>query len=186
MAEEKVISSKIVYQGQVARLRVDTVRMPDGRETTREIIEHDEVVAVIAIDADDNVLLVSQYRHPLGRELLEIPAGGIESGEDAETAVRREMGEETGYLPHKTEKLTGFYSAPGFCTEYLHLFLATDLAPGRLFAEDTDGIELIRMPVSQVTDLIESGKIRDAKSIAGLLFYLEYRKNSNRRLTQGV
>lgn len=176
MAQEKVISSKIVYQGRVARLRVDTVRMADGRETIREIIEHDECVAIIAIDADDNVLLVKQYRHPIGRELLEIPAGGIDPGEDAETAVRREMREETGYLPQKIVRLTGFYSAPGFCTEYLHLYLATDLTPGRLFAEDTDDIELIRMPVSQVTGLIESGKICDAKSIAGLLYYLEYRK----------
>lgn len=174
---EKVISSRIVYRGRVATLRVDSVRMPDGRETTREIVEHDECIAVIAIDADDNVLLVNQYRYALGREMLEIPAGGIEPGEDPETAVSREMREETGYLPGKIERLTGFYSSPGFCTEYLHLYLATELTPEKLFAEDTDDIELIRMPVSQAAGLINSDKICDAKSIAGLLFYLEYRKN---------
>ena len=87
------------------------------------------------------------------------------------TAVRREMQEETGYLPQKVERLGGFYSAPGYCTEYLHLYLATDLTPSHLFAEDTEGIKLVRVPISQVPSLIASGKICDAKSIAGLLTY---------------
>lgn len=90
--------------------------------------------------------------------------------------MRRELQEETGYLPKKIERLSGFYSAPGFCTEYMHLYLATDLAPSQLYAEDTETIRLERLPVSKIPGLVASGRLEDAKSIAGLLTYLEYRK----------
>ncbi len=144
-------------------------RLPDGRQTTREIVEHADCVAIVAIDADDNVLLVKQFRKAVEKELLEIPAGGIDAGEDPEDAVRREMREETGYLPKKLERLGGFYSAPGYCTEYLYLYLATDLVPSPLQAEDTAEIKLVRVPLAEIPGLIDSGSIRDAKSIAGLL-----------------
>jgi len=171
LSEEKTLSSQLIYDGRVIKLRVDTVRMPGGRETRREIVEHRDCVAIIAIDTDDNVLLVKQFRKPVEKELLEIPAGGIDPGEDPATTVRREMQEETGYLPRKVERLGGFYSAPGFSTEYLYLYLATDLAPSQLYAEDTESIKLVRVPISQIPALIASGKICDAKSIAGLLIY---------------
>ncbi|GAI62454.1 unnamed protein product, partial [marine sediment metagenome] len=138
---EKTLSSQLIYDGRVVKLRVDTVRMPSGRETRREIVEHRDCVAIVAVDADDNVLLVKQFRKSVEKELLEIPAGGIDPGEDPVTTVRREMQEETGYLPGKVEKLGGFYSSPGFCTEYLHLYLATDLTPSPLYAEDTESIK---------------------------------------------
>jgi ADP-ribose pyrophosphatase len=178
LAEEETLSSRLVYQGRVVRLRVDTVRMPSGRKTTREIVEHDDCVAVIALDADGKVFLVKQFRKAVGKELLEIPAGGIDPGETPEEAVSREMQEETGYRPRKVERLGGFYSAPGYATEYLYLYLATDLIPSQLFAEDTEGISLIRVSPEQIPELISSGSICDAKSIAGLLSYLEYRKVS--------
>jgi len=150
--------------------------MPSGRKTTREIVEHSDCVAIVAVDSEDKVLLVNQFRKAVEKELLEIPAGGMEPGEDPVTAVSREMQEETGYLPRKLERLGGFYSAPGYCTEYLHLYLATDLVPSQLFAEDTEGIRLVRVPLHQVTSLITSGRISDAKSIAGLCFFLEHQK----------
>jgi len=180
VAEEKTLFSNVIYDGQTVRLRIDTVQMPSGRTSTREIIEHREVVAIVAVDADDNVLMVRQYRQPLGKELLEIPAGGIDGKETPEEAVLREMQEETGYLPRKIERLGGFYSAPGFCTEYMHLFLATDLTSSRLTAEDTESIKLERLPVKKVPGLVTSGGLHDAKSIAGLLTYLEYRKTHSR------
>lgn len=179
MAEEKTLSSQSIYQGRAVRLRVDTIKMPGGRETEREIVEHDDCIAIIAIDADDKVLLVKQFRKPVEKELLEIPAGGIDAGEDPEAAVSRELREETGYLPRKLERLGGFYSTPGYCTEYLYLYLATDLIPSQLFAEDTENISLVRVPLSQVPELITSGDICDAKSIAGLFTYLEYRKHTS-------
>jgi ADP-ribose pyrophosphatase len=176
MNGEEILFSRTIYDGQIIKLRIDTVQKQDGREATREIVEHDEVVAIVAMDDEDNTLLVRQFRLPAGKELLEIPAGGIEEGESPEDAVRREMQEETGYLPRKVVKLGGFYSAPGFCTEYLHLYLATDLTPGRLHAEDTDEITLERVPLVKIPELISSGSICDAKSIAGLLTCLEYKK----------
>ncbi len=171
MSEEKTLSSQLIYDGRVVKLWVDTVRMPGGRETRREVVEHRDCVAIVAIDANDNVLLVNQFRKPVEKELLEIPAGGIDAGEDPVATVRREMREETGYLPQKVERLGGFYSTPGYCTEYLHLYLATDLTPSPLYAEDTESIKLVRVPISQIPSLIASGSICDSKSIAGLLIY---------------
>lgn len=176
MVEEKTLSSQLIYEGRAVKLRVDTVQMPGGRETTREIVEHGDCVAIIAIDTDDNVLLVSQFRKSVEKELLEIPAGGIEPGEDPVDCVCRELREETGYLPGKVERLGGFYSAPGYCTEYLHLYLATDLTHSPLQAEDTENIRLVRVPLSQISRLITSGSVCDAKSIAGLFTFLEYQK----------
>lgn len=178
MAEEKTLSSRLVYDGRAVRLRVDTVRMPSGRETTREIVEHSDCVAIIAMDDEDNVLLVNQFRKPVEKRLLEIPAGGIEPGEKLEDCVRRELREETGFLPQKVEQLGGFYSSPGYSTEYLHLYLATELVPSPLQAEDSEGIRLVRVRLSEVPALITSGSICDAKSIAALLAFFEYRKSA--------
>ncbi len=175
---EETLSSRLIYEGRAVKLRVDTVRMPSGRETTREIVEHEDCVVIIAVDDKGNILLVEQFRKPVEKELLEVPAGGIDPGETPEDSVRREMREETGFLPQKVEKLGGFYSSPGFCTEYLHLYLATDLVHSPLQAEDSEGIKLVRVPLAQIPDLIASGAICDAKSIAGLLVFLEYRKSA--------
>ena len=177
MTEEKVLSSKMIYEGRAFTVRVDTVRAVDGRETTRDVVEHSECVAIVAIDPDGKILLVKQYRLPAGKLLLEIPAGGIDGDEEPADAVRREMQEETGYLPKKVKKLGGFYSAPGFCTEYLYLFLATELEPSRLVAEDTDSITLVRIKPEEITQLIQSGEICDAKSIAGLLTWPDTRRS---------
>jgi ADP-ribose pyrophosphatase len=167
----------LIYDGRAVKLRVDSVQRADGKEAKREIVEHGECVAIVTIDSDNNVLLVKQFRKAVESELLEIPAGGIEFNEDPVTAVRRELREETGYLPRKVERLGGFYSAPGYCTEYLYLYLATDLVPSQLHAEDTESIKLVKVPVSSVHQLIVSGKICDAKSIAGLFIYLRYRES---------
>jgi ADP-ribose pyrophosphatase len=177
LAEEKTLSSQLIFSGRAVRLRVDTVQMPSGRQTTREVVEHSDCVGIVAIDDDDDVLLVKQYRQAIDKELLEIPAGGIDPGEDAEAAVRREMREETGFLPRRVARLGGFYSSPGFCTEYLHLYLALDLVSSPLHAEDTEIIKLVRVPTSQIPELLSSGQICDAKSIVGLLTYLQYRKS---------
>jgi ADP-ribose pyrophosphatase len=155
---------------------LDTVEKHSGEKTTREIVEHDDCVVIVALDKEGNVLLVSQFRQPTGKELLEIPAGGINNGEDPAQAACRELQEETGYFPQKLSKLGGFYSAPGYCTEYLHLYLATDLVFDPLQAEDTEDIELTRVALADIPELITSGDICDAKSIAGLLSVYLYRQ----------
>ena len=169
---EETLSSQLIYDGRAVKLRVDSVRLSNGRQTTREIVEHSDCIAVVVIDESDNVLLVKQFRKPVENELLEIPAGGIDPGEDPEEAVNRELREEIGYMPRKVQRLGGFYSAPGYCTEYLYLYLATELVPNQLIAEDTEAINVVRVPIEEIPELIASGRICDAKSIAGLLAYL--------------
>jgi len=173
MFKEKIIASKHVFSGRAVSLRVDTMELPSGRHTTREIVEHPACIVAVPIDEQGNVLLVRQFRHPVNKSLLELPAGGIEENETPEDAVRRELQEEIGYLPRKVEAMGGFYSAPGFCTEYLYLFIATELTPSRMVASDTDEIEVVPMPLARIPELIASGEICDSKSVAGLLRYLK-------------
>jgi ADP-ribose pyrophosphatase len=148
------------------------VEKASGTKTTREVVEHSDCVAVVALDEQGNILLVRQFRHAVDRFLLEIPAGGIDPGEEPTDSVRRELQEEIGYFPRRIHKLGGFYATPGYGTEYLHCFVATDLVAARLVAEDTDDIELVRVSPDEVPRLVASGEICDAKSIAALLMFL--------------
>ena len=173
---ERKLSTQQIYQGHAVNIRVDTVEKSGGRKTTRDVVEHSDCVAVVAIDEKDNIILVRQFRHPVDRFLLEIPAGGIDPGEGPLDSVRRELQEEIGYFPRRIDKLGGFYSIPGYGTEYLYCFLATDLVPGRLVAEDTEDIELTRISPDEIPRLITSGEICDAKSIAALLMFLFIRQ----------
>ncbi len=174
--EKKLVTQKI-YRGRAVNIRVDTIEKADGRKTTREVVEHSDCIAVVALDEQGNVLLVRQFRHAVDRFLLEIPAGGIDPGEEPADSVRRELQEEIGYFPRKIDKLGGFYATPGYGTEYLHCFVATDLVPARLMAEDTEDIELVRVSPDEIPRLIASGEICDAKSIAALLMFLFIRRN---------
>ena len=166
--EERTLDSRQIYEGRIVALRVDTVVLPGGRETTREVVAHPDCVAIVAIDAADNAILVRQFRHAVGKELLEIPAGGIEPGEEALHSALRELAEETGYTAGKMERLGGFYGSPGYSTEFLHLFLATELEPAPCRAPEDEIIEVVPIPLAKVPGLIVSGKVCDAKSIAGL------------------
>lgn len=173
---EKKLATQQIYQGRAVNVRVDTIEKTGGNKTTREIVEHPDCVAVVVLDEQGNVLLVRQFRHPVGKFLLEIPAGGIDPGEEPIDSVRRELQEEIGYFPRKIERLGGFYSIPGYGTEYLHCFVATDLVPARLVAEDTEDIELVRVSPEDIPRLITSGEICDAKSIAALFTFLFIRE----------
>ena len=172
MLPEKKLSREQIYSGRAVNLYLDTVEKPSGRKTTREVVEHSDCIAVVVIDEQNNVLLVRQFRYAVGKFLLEIPAGGIDPGEEPIDCVRRELQEEIGYFPEKIDKLGGFYAIPGYGTEYLHCFLASQLVPSRLIAEDTEGIEVVRVSQGQIPQLIASGEICDAKSIAVLLTFL--------------
>ena len=179
LKREKALSSRRIYQGKTVGLRVDEVEMPSGRRSTREVVEHPDAVVVVPLDNEGGVYLVRQYRQAVDKHLLELPAGGVEPGEGPEACVERELREEIGMRPGRVERLVGFYSAPGFCTEYLHLFLARDLHPDRLPAEDAEVIDVVRVPLKEIPRLIASGKIEDAKSIAGLLLVLSKSSQEN-------
>ena len=171
LSPEQRISGRAVHRGRVIELSVDRVRLPSGRSATREVIRHPGAVVILALDAADNVLLVRQYRYPIGRVLLELPAGTLDPGEEPLDCAARELAEETGFRAARWQRLGGFFSAPGYCTEYLHAFLATELEEGAHQAGDEEEIALLRMPLAEVWQRVEEGQIDDAKSLATLALF---------------
>lgn len=178
---EKTLSSRYIYRGRVVNLRQDTVTSPGG-PLKREIVEHAECIVVVPLTGNHSLYMVRQFRKPVEKFLLELPAGGIEDGETPEEAVKRELQEEIGFLPRKLRYIGGFYSAPGFCTEYLHLFMAEDLKMSRGTAEDTHEIEVVEVSLSEVPRLIKKGEIEDAKSIVGLLRVITEKRRGGQHL----
>lgn len=166
---ERVLKSRRVFEGKICNLRVDTVELPSGRTAQREIVEHEPVVAIVPIDSDGNVVLVRQYRLATGVVLLEVPAGGVDPGETPEDAAQRELAEEIGMRAGHLERLAEFYVSPGFLTEYVYAFLATDLSDSPAEADEDEDIAVVRMPLSDAVAMAERGELLDAKSIAGLL-----------------
>jgi ADP-ribose pyrophosphatase len=166
---ERVVESRVAYAGKIAKLRVDTVELSDGRHSQREIVEHEPVVAIVPIDANGDVILVRQFRLATGGVLLEVPAGGVDERESFEEAAQRELSEEVGLRAGTLAQLADFYPSPGFLTERIVAFLATDLtdAPGE--ADEDEDIVVVRMPLADAVAMVERGEIHDAKSIASLL-----------------
>lgn len=161
-----VVSTTPVYDGRIVALRVDEVTLGNGATASREIVEHPGAVVVIAIDSEDRVFLVEQYRHAAGTTLLELPAGTLEPGEEPLATARRELREEVGLLAEQWEQLGTFYSSPGFCTEMLHVFLARGLTGTERDLDDDEELEVVLVPRRD----LESGcePLRDAKSLAAL------------------
>ena len=175
VAIPEVASSRRVHQGWLG-LRIDRLRFPSGHETTAEVVEHNGGVVLVAFDHEGRLLTVRQYRHPAGRVLLELPAGTIDPDEAPDVCAARELQEETGYRPQRIEKLGSFYSAPGFCSEYLHVFLCRDLVESRLEG-DEEQIELHALPLDEVLRMVTAGEIEDAKTAGALLLYLQQRSS---------
>ena len=157
-----------VYDGNLIDLVVET--WGDNR---REIVEHPGAVAIVAVDAEDRVILVRQLREPARKHLLELPAGGLEDGEEPLASARRELREETGLHGGDWREAAAFWTTPGFCNEHMHLFVATNLAEGEPEADEDEQIELVRWPVVEVAARL--GEIEDAKTLAGLLLFLRDR-----------
>lgn len=157
---------------------MDTIERADGTRGTREIADHPGAVAILAIDGEDRVLLVRQYRVAVGATLLEIPAGTLDvaddgSVEDPDVAARRELEEETGMRAGSWRKVARFYTAPGFTSELMHLYLASDLTaagPDRLDPDDDEHLLLERMPLTEAVAAAERGEFADAKSLVALLW----------------
>ena len=173
MNQEPTIQSRRIFEGKILSLRVDTVGLSQGRTSTREIVEHGPAVAIVPLDESMNVLLVRQYRKAVDQALLEVPAGGMEDGEEPEVCARRELEEETGYSASRWERLGSFFTTPGFSDEEMHTFLATELTPGESHPDEDEVIEPVTVPLTSVRELIEKGEIRDAKTITSLLLVLE-------------
>lgn len=167
----EVIESRQVHKRWVG-LRVDRLRYPSGFEHDIDVVEHNGGVTLIAFDSGDRLLLVRQYRHSTGQDLLELPAGTIDPGETPEACAVRELQEETGYKPGRIDRLGGFFTAPGYCNEYLHVFLCTDLSASKLEG-DEEAIDVEPLSIEETLRMIVDGEIEDAKTSAALLLYME-------------
>lgn len=176
---ERVVASEVVHRGRYMEFRVDTVERADGTRGTRDVVGHPGAVAILAVDDAGRLLLVRQWRIAAGRALLEIPAGTLDVHdgvtEDPDVAARRELEEETGHRAGSWRKLATFWTAPGFASELMHLYLATDLAgvadgDERLAPDEDEHLELRRIPLDEALVLVTSGRIMDAKSILGVLW----------------
>ena len=164
----------MLLKGRAFAIRRDWMKTPDGRETKYDIIEHGGSVVIVPLDAEGNLVFVRQYRHAAGHDLLELPAGTLDEGEQPEACAAREIREETGFAADKLVKLGEFYLAPGYSTEFMVVYLATELRHDPLEADADEFLSVEKIPVQQALEMAEKGEIPDAKSLAALLLAQRY------------
>lgn len=170
----ELLSSSTVYRGRLFDVELDELRMPNGVIARRENIRHPGAVCMIPVTDAGQLLLVTQYRHSAARRLLEIPAGTLEPGEDPREAAIRELQEEVGMYPGGVEALGGLFVAPGYTTEYIHIFVCTQLGPSALAADEDEDLDVHPTAVAEALAAIDRGDICDAKSIVGILRWLRH------------
>ncbi|HLJ55402.1 MAG TPA: NUDIX hydrolase, partial [Chthonomonadaceae bacterium] len=169
---ERVVGSRQVFEGKIISLRVDTVELPNGHQSQREIVTHHGAVCIVPIQPDGTVLMVRQFRLATGRVLLEIPAGTLEAGEEPADCAARELEEETGFKPGTLRRLFHAYLSPGYSTEMVHAFAASDLQPGTVHLDAGENVRTESVPIAEIEGRILSGEIADGKTIAALLMAL--------------
>ena len=169
MGEARILNSRMVYQGGHIQVRVDRLIEPGGHECSREIVVHPGAVCVVARPSPQEVILIRQYRHAAGGELLEIPAGTLHEGEDPRECAIRELEEEAGYRAATMTERARFWTTPGFTTELMYLYEATDLKKTEINPDEDEVIEVDIVPAAEALRMVDDGRIQDAKSILGLL-----------------
>jgi ADP-ribose pyrophosphatase len=170
----ELLKTETLLQGRAFKIRRDTLKTPDGRETKFDIVEHGGSVVIVPVDADGNILFVRQYRHAAGMDMLELPAGTRDGDEPFEDCAAREIREETGMEAGKLIHVGSFYLAPGYSTEYMGVFFATDLKHNPLEADDDEFLSVEKLPVKDAFAMAERGDMPDAKSLAALLMVRPY------------
>jgi len=167
---EHRISSKLVYDGKLLKVRSDTVRLPDGRTAVREYVEHPGAVAVIALTDSGELVMERQYRYPLGRDMMEIPAGKIDPGEDPLATARRELKEETGYTAARWRHVATIHIAIAYSNERIEIYLAEGLKQESAKLDDEEFLEVFTLPLATALAWVREGKITDSKTVSGLLW----------------
>lgn len=165
----QLLRSEKIYQGRVFDVRLDELLLPNGKRVSLDIVEHPGAVTMVPVDDQGAIWFVRQYRHSTGEVLLELPAGSLEEGEPPDECAGREMREETGMSAGELQKIGEFFLAPGYSTEFLHVYLAMDLRPAPLQPDEDEFLSVERLPIAQVYAMIEAGKFRDGKTLAALL-----------------
>jgi len=166
--------SEAVFHGKVFDVRKDRVRMPDGKLVDLDIVEHNRSVSMVPLDERGRIWFVRQYRHPAGRELLELPAGVIEEDEPPIESAQREIREEIGMAAGSLEEIGRFYLAPGYSTEYMYVYLATKLSAAPLEQDEDEFITLEKIPLEEAMQMAAEGEFEDAKTLAALLLTRRY------------
>lgn len=168
---ERMVSSQTIFEGKIVKLTLDKARLPDGNLADREVVYHPGGVAVLALDEDNTVYLVRQYRYPIQQLLLELPAGKLDHGaeEDRLLGAQRELSEETGLEAEEWTYLGYTLASPGFCTEALHMFLAQKLKRREQHLDEDEFLDVVTMPFEQLVDQVMDGTITDAKTVATTL-----------------
>ncbi|NLK10364.1 MAG: NUDIX hydrolase, partial [Staphylococcus equorum] len=165
---EKTLHKESIYKGAIIDLEVHDIELPDGQTSKRELVYHNGAVAVCAINPDNQVILVRQYRKPAEKTLLEIPAGKLEINEERESAAKRELEEETGYIAENLELITEMYGSPGFSNDKISIYLAKDLKIGEMNLDDDEFIEIETYNIEEITIMLQNKEIEDAKTIIAL------------------
>ena len=168
--ETEILNHREVYNGKIVNLYVDTIRQKSG-DATREVVVHPGGVAAIPVLDDGRIMIIRQFRYPLGKYIWEIPAGKLESGQTPLSAIARELEEEIGYTAGTLTKACSFYASPGFCDEVIHLFIARDLVPCGQRLEEGEFITPEARTLDECLEMIASGEIMDGKSVLGILWF---------------
>jgi len=167
----RVEAEREIHRARIIRLVARDLVLPNGRQTTFTIVEHPGAVAIVPVHSNGDIVLLRQFRPTIGEEIYEIPAGTIEKGEAPLATAKREIIEETGFKAKQWSKIAEFYTAPGFCTELMHVYVARGLSPASAEGDADEVLKPVRLTIDAALKLIRTQKIRDAKSIAGLLIY---------------
>lgn len=174
--QEKRLSGKMVYEGKILKVRVDEVSLVNGRTAVREVMMHPGGVAVVPLLPDGDVICVRQFRYPMGQDVLEVPAGKLDRGEEPLAGAKRELEEETGYTAKEYVYLGEFYPSPGFCDEVLHIYLATGLEKGQAHPDEDEFLDVEKISLEELAGMIGRNELPDGKTIAAVLkakMYLE-------------
>ena len=172
----KLVSSKLAFKGKVFNVFTETILEPGGHKATRDIIRHNGSVVILAVDdsinpSDPDVILERQYRHAAGQYLIELPAGTRNPNEPPLAAAKREMIEETGYRARRWTMLVKYFASPGFLGEWMQIYLAQDIRQGKAALEDDEHLEVFRLPLSKVMEMVAAGEIHDGKTLIALSLY---------------
>lgn len=171
---EKMVSSQKIFKGKVVELYFDNVRLPNNKIATREKVVHPGAVAVVPVNANNEIVFVKQYRYPIDKALIEIPAGKIDNNEPPIKCAERELEEEVGAIDGKFTHLTTIYTSPGFCNEKIDIFLVQEFKEKRSKPEADEFLHILKIPFIKCIQMIDSGEISDAKSIIGILLAQDY------------